>query len=81
MTSRTAALARDYLIGDWLGGSRRFVAATRDGLAVIDAVTGAVRPIAGAPADRYRLSDGGRHLFFERSVLDSDAWLMELKRG
>jgi hypothetical protein len=73
--------ARDYLIAGWLGGSRRFVAATGDGLAVIDAVTGAVRPIAGAPAaERYRLSADGRQLFFEQVVLDSDVWLMELKR-
>ena len=73
--------ARDYLIAGWLGGSRRFVAATGDGLAVIDAVTGAVRPIAGAPAaERYRLSADGRQLLFEQVVLDSDVWLMELKR-
>jgi Tol biopolymer transport system component len=73
------AQARDYLVAGWLGGSRRFVAATGSGLAVIDALTGAARPIAGAPtAGRYRLSADGRQLFFERVVLDSDVWLMEL---
>jgi hypothetical protein len=50
-------------------------------LALVDAEAGTWKPV-GVPlsaGNRYRLTPDGRSLLMERSVLDADIWLIEIK--
>jgi TolB protein len=65
----------------WLPDSRRFLFASGTALALVDARTGTWTPVAVplSAGNRYRLTPDGRSLMMERSVLDADIWLIEIK--
>ena len=50
-------------------------------LALVDATDGTWKPLPVplAGGSRYRLTPDGRSLLMERSTLDADVWLMEVK--
>jgi Tol biopolymer transport system component len=68
-------------VSGWLSDSRRFLFASGIALALVDATAGTWTPVAvPLPAgNRYRLTPDGRSLLMERSVLDADVWLIEIK--
>ena len=69
------------IVTGWLPDSRRFLAATPGGLAIVDAVTGKWTTIDAPPGgSRYRLSADSRTLMVEREIYDGDVWLLELKQ-
>ena len=65
----------------WLPDSRRLLFASGMGLALVDASTGTWTPVPVplSGGNRYRLTPNGRALMMERSVLDADVWLMEVR--
>jgi eukaryotic-like serine/threonine-protein kinase len=68
----------DFVVAGWLPDSRRFVAASGEGLVVIDARAGTWTPVrVPRGATRFRLTADGRRLMMEREVLDADVWLLE----
>jgi len=69
-------------VGGWLPDGRRLVARVRDGVAVVDTVTGTLRIVAPAGAfDGVSLSRDGGVLIVEREVMDSDIWLLEARQA
>jgi Tol biopolymer transport system component len=68
-------------VAGWLPDSQRFLVASGTGLAVVDTKSGAWTPVAVplTAGSRYRLTGDTRSLMMERSVLDADIWLMEIK--
>ena len=68
-------------VSGWLPDSRRFLFASGMSLALVDAKAGTWTPLPVplSGGNRYRLTDNARSLLMERSVLDADIWLMEVK--
>jgi hypothetical protein len=68
-------------VSGWLPDSRRFLFASGGNLAVVDAKAGTWTPLPVplSEGSRYRLTANARSLLMERSVLDADIWLMEIK--
>ena len=66
-----------FVIGGWLPDSRRFLAISTNGLALVDSVTGKSSPVAVRPGALFALVNGGRSLLVERVLYDADVWLME----
>jgi Tol biopolymer transport system component len=63
--------------GGWLPDSRRFLAVSTNGLAVVDSATGRSSPVVVRPGQLFALMNGGRTLMAERLLYDADVWLME----
>lgn len=66
-----------FVIGGWLPDSRRFLAVSTNGLALVDSGTGQSTPVAVRPGAAFALANGGRTLMVERVLYDADVWLME----
>ncbi|HET7697623.1 MAG TPA: protein kinase [Vicinamibacterales bacterium] len=68
-------------VAGWLGDSRRFLFMSGTGLALVDAIAGTWTPVPVplSGGTRYRLTRDARSLLIERSVLDADIWLVEIK--
>jgi eukaryotic-like serine/threonine-protein kinase len=68
-------------VAGWLPDSRRFLFASGIGLALVDSSAGTWTPVPVplTAGNRYRLTPDGRSLMMERSVLDADIWLMEIR--
>ena len=62
-------------------GTHKVVANTSEGVILVDADTGTWRLIRTVPSPREtRMSGDGRTLLIERSSVEADLWLMELKK-
>jgi hypothetical protein len=65
-------------VAGFLPDGKRFVARSRDGIAIVDAETGTwrvVRPVV--ESDFIRMTADGRVLLIESERFDSDIWLLE----
>jgi Tol biopolymer transport system component len=70
-----------HAVAGWLPDGRRLVVRLRDGVAVVDTVSGRWRFVAPAGAFDSVVSssrDGGT-LLVEREVMDADVWLLEAR--
>jgi hypothetical protein len=69
------------IIAGWLPDSRRLLVASGKGLlALVDTATGRWTAVAAPQGgSRYWLSGDSRTLLIERTTLDADVWLMEMK--
>jgi Tol biopolymer transport system component len=67
-------------IAGWLPDSRRLLVSSGKGLALVDTLTGRWTAFAAPQGgSRYWLSGDSRTLLIERTTLDADVWLMEMK--
>ena len=58
-----------FVTAGWLPDSRRFLAVSSNGLALVDSATGQSSPVAVRPGTKYELVNAGRTLMVERSYL------------
>jgi hypothetical protein len=72
--------AAEFAIAGWLPDSRKFLARSGNGLALVDSATGKWTAVSVPDGSKYQLASTGRTLMIERATVDADVWLMEIRR-
>ena len=78
-TARPHTVSRQVCAG-WLPDSRRLLARSGNGLALVDSTTNTWTTVSVPTGSKYYLAGAGRTLMVERATVDADVWLMEIRR-